>query len=134
LPAYLRTRQFDHDQSMEPTTPKKRELAHRICVELKILTMIEEKALNEAHVEHDGGKMLVNDIEAGGTSDDYYDASTRTFERCTGAALVGIPTAERFDNRGQDAPRSPPRRITGQLKSSSRCSGAIFLAVFTAMA
>lgn len=72
------------------SSSKKRELAHRICVELKVHTMIEEEilypalrgkieetTLNEAYVEHDGAKMLVNDIEADGPNDDYYDAKVK---------------------------------------------------------
>lgn len=65
----------------------KAKLAHQICTELKIHTMIEEEifypafrgkieddTLDEAYVEHDGAKVLVNDIEAGSPEDDFYDA------------------------------------------------------------
>ncbi len=65
----------------------KQKLAHQICTELKIHTMIEEEifypafrgkieddTLDEAYVEHDGAKVLVNDIEAGSPEDDFYDA------------------------------------------------------------
>ncbi|WP_213980650.1 hemerythrin domain-containing protein [Sphingomonas sp. dw_22] len=65
----------------------KQKLAHQICTELKIHTMIEEEIfypayrgriegdlLDEAYVEHDGAKMLVNDIEAGSPEDDFYEA------------------------------------------------------------
>lgn len=65
----------------------KRKLAQQICLELKIHTMIEEEIfypafrgkidddlLDEAYVEHDGAKVLVNDIAAGGPGDDFYDA------------------------------------------------------------
>ncbi|MEI9850749.1 MAG: hemerythrin domain-containing protein [Sphingomonas sp.] len=65
----------------------KQKLAHRICVELKVHTSIEEEifypafrgkieddTLDEAYVEHDGAKVLVNDIEAGSPEDDFYDA------------------------------------------------------------
>lgn len=65
----------------------KRKLAHEICTELKIHTSIEEEIfypafrgkidddmLDEAYVEHDGAKVLVNDIEAGSPDDDFYDA------------------------------------------------------------
>jgi hypothetical protein len=66
---------------------RKQSLAHEICTELKIHTMIEEEifypafkgkieqdTLDEAYVEHDGAKVLVNDIEAGSPQDDFYDA------------------------------------------------------------
>lgn len=68
----------------------KRKLAHEICTELKIHTMIEEEIfypafrdmiesdiLDEAYVEHDGAKVLINDIEAGSPEDDFYDAKVK---------------------------------------------------------
>lgn len=68
----------------------RQDIAHRICTELKIHTLIEEELfypafrgkiddamLDEAHVEHDGAKVLVNDIEAGGPGDDFYDAKVK---------------------------------------------------------
>ena len=69
---------------------RKQALVRQICNELKIHTMIEEEifypalrgkieddTLDEAFVEHDGAKMLVNDLEAGNPDDDYYDAKVR---------------------------------------------------------
>lgn len=66
---------------------RKRKIAHQICVELKIHTMIEEEifypafrgkieddTLDEAYVEHDGAKMLINDIDASEPASDFYDA------------------------------------------------------------
>ena len=68
----------------------KRKLAHQICVELKVHTAIEEEifypafkgkiesdTLDEAYVEHDGAKILINDIEAGSPGDDFYDAKVK---------------------------------------------------------
>jgi hypothetical protein len=68
----------------------KKKLAHQICVELKIHTTIEEEifypafrgkieddTLDEAYVEHDGAKVLINDIEAGAPTDDFYDAKVK---------------------------------------------------------
>lgn len=68
----------------------KQKIAHQICNELKIHTMIEEEIfypafegriendiLNEAYVEHDGAKVLVNDIEAGSPDDKFYDAKVK---------------------------------------------------------
>jgi len=68
-------------------TSDKQALAHQICVELKIHTMIEEEifypafrgkidddTLDEAYVEHDGAKVLINDIEASNPDKPYYDA------------------------------------------------------------
>jgi len=69
---------------------KKQQLAEKICTELKIHTAIEEEifypalegkieedVLAEAYVEHDGAKVLINDIMAGGPDDDYYDAKVK---------------------------------------------------------
>lgn len=66
---------------------RKRSIAEKICNELKIHTMIEEEIfypalegkieeslLKEAYVEHDGAKVLVNDIAAGSPDEDFYDA------------------------------------------------------------
>ena len=73
----------------EKTSSKsaKQKIARQICTELKIHTMIEEEifypalrgnieedGLDEAYVEHDGAKVLVNDIEAASSEDDFYDA------------------------------------------------------------
>ena len=65
----------------------KAKIAEQICTELKIHAMIEEEifypafrgkiqedTLNEAYVEHDGAKVLINDIMAGSPDDDFYDA------------------------------------------------------------
>src|SRR5579872_4082846 len=75
--------QFQHARGAD----RKQALAHQICNELKIHTIIEEEIfyaslrgsveddmLDEAQVEHDGAKVLVNDIEEGSPEDEYYDA------------------------------------------------------------
>jgi hemerythrin superfamily protein len=69
---------------------RKKEIAHKICLELKIHTTIEEEifypafrgkiedgTLDEAYVEHDGAKLLINDIEASGPEADYFDAKVK---------------------------------------------------------
>ena len=69
---------------------KKGDIAHQICTELKIHTLIEEEIfypacrgqideadLNEAYVEHDAAKLLINDIEAGGPDEAFYDAKVK---------------------------------------------------------
>jgi hypothetical protein len=66
---------------------RKQAIAEQICNELKIHTAIEEEifypafegkieedTLTEAYVEHDGAKVLVNDIVAASPADDFYDA------------------------------------------------------------
>jgi hemerythrin superfamily protein len=73
------------------TSPaKKKALALQACLELKVHTTIEEEIfypacegkieedlLKEAYVEHDGAKLLINEIEAGGPEDDFYDAKVK---------------------------------------------------------
>lgn len=69
---------------------KKQMIALQICNELKIHTTIEEEifypalqgeikddTLAEAYVEHDGAKVLINDIMNGNPDDDYYDAKVK---------------------------------------------------------
>ena len=66
---------------------RKRKLAEQICTELKIHAQIEEEIfypalrgkieddlLDEAYVEHDGAKVLINEISEGGPDEDFYDA------------------------------------------------------------
>ena len=72
------------------SSSRKSALAQEICTELKIHTMIEEEifypafrgkieddTLDEAYVEHDGAKVLVNDIAAGSPDAEYYDAKVK---------------------------------------------------------
>ena len=66
---------------------RKQKLAEQACLELKVHTILEEEVfypacrrvvetdlLNEAYVEHDAAKLLINDIEAGGPDELFYDA------------------------------------------------------------
>ncbi|MEA3061753.1 MAG: hypothetical protein QOJ94_1534, partial [Sphingomonadales bacterium] len=41
---------------------------------------IEDDSLDEAYVEHDGAKVLINDIEAGEPSDEFYDAKVKVLQ------------------------------------------------------
>ena len=69
---------------------RKKSIAEQICKELTIHTIIEEEIfypacegkveedlLKEAYVEHDGAKVLIAEIEAGGPDDEYYDAKVK---------------------------------------------------------
>ena len=69
---------------------RKQALAEQICMELTIHTQIEEDVfypacegaveedlLKEAYVEHDGAKVLIAEIEAGGPDDDFYEAKVK---------------------------------------------------------
>jgi hemerythrin superfamily protein len=69
---------------------RKRALAEQICNELKIHAQIEEEifypglegriesdTLNEAYVEHDGAKVLINDIMASSAVDEAFEAKVK---------------------------------------------------------
>src|ERR1700712_4125441 len=69
---------------------KKKGLADQICLELTVHTKIEEDIfypackgeveedlLKEAYVEHDGAKVLIAEIDAGGPDDEFYDAKVK---------------------------------------------------------
>jgi hypothetical protein len=72
---------------------RKEKLAREICTELKVHAMLEEEIfypalrgkiedddLDEALVEHDGAKVLINEIEAGGPDDDFYEAKVKVLQ------------------------------------------------------
>ena len=72
---------------------RKRKLAEEICMELTVHAAIEEEIfypacegkveedlLKEAYVEHDGAKILIAEIEAGGPSDEFYDAKVKVLQ------------------------------------------------------
>jgi len=69
---------------------KKWEIAQQVCNELKIHSMIEEEIFypatkeaveedlyNEAHVEHDGAKVLINDIMESGGEGEFFEAKVK---------------------------------------------------------
>jgi hypothetical protein len=77
---------FEQYQDTHGAT-RKAGIARQICTELKIHTVIEEEifypalrgkieasTLDEAYVEHDGAKALVNELEQGSPSDEFFDA------------------------------------------------------------
>ena len=80
---------FDQfEKAREPS--RKEKLARQICTELMIHATIEEEIfypacegkveedlLKEAYVEHDGAKVLIAEIEAGGPDDEFYDAKVK---------------------------------------------------------
>jgi len=72
---------------------RKEKIAKEICTELKIHAMIEEEIfypairgkidegdLDEAYVEHDSAKVLINEIEAGSPDDHFYDAKVKVLQ------------------------------------------------------
>lgn len=69
---------------------RKKQLAEQICMELTIHARIEEDIfypacegaveedlMKEAYVEHDGAKVLIAEIGAGGPDDEFYDAKVK---------------------------------------------------------
>jgi hypothetical protein len=71
----------------------KEKIVREICTELKVHTMIEEEiyypeirgkveedALDEAYVEHDSAKLLVNELEAAAPDEEYYDAKVKVLQ------------------------------------------------------
>jgi preprotein translocase subunit SecD len=71
-------------------TAAKEKLVRQICTELKIHSQIEEEiyypairgkveedALDEAYVEHDSAKLLINELEAAEPNESYYDAKVK---------------------------------------------------------
>ncbi len=72
---------------------RKEKIAKQICLELTVHATIEEEIfypackgkveddlLKEAYVEHDGAKVLIAEILAGGPDDDYYDAKVTVLQ------------------------------------------------------
>jgi hypothetical protein len=71
----------------------KEKLVRQICTELKVHSMIEEEiyypairgkveedALEEAYVEHDSAKLLVNELEAAEPDESFYDAKVKVLQ------------------------------------------------------
>jgi len=83
----------DWFEAFEKTSngPKKQKLADQICLALRVHTQIEEEIfypacreagleddmMDEADVEHDGAKKLIEEIEAGKPGDDHWDAKVK---------------------------------------------------------
>lgn len=80
---------FEQFESAKGASSKQK-IATQVCNELKIHTAIEEEifypafkgkieddTLAEAYVEHDGAKVLINDIMAASPTDDFFDAKVK---------------------------------------------------------
>jgi len=78
------------DYEKARSSDRKKNIARNICDELKIHTTIEEEifyptfrgkiednVLDEAYVEHDGAKLLINDIESSSPDEEFYDAKVK---------------------------------------------------------
>jgi len=74
-------------------TSAKEKLVRQICTELKIHSMIEEEiyypeirgkveedALDEAYVEHDSAKLLINELEAAEPDESFYEAKVKVLK------------------------------------------------------
>ena len=79
--------------SFESARGRKQEIATQICNELKIHSMLEEEIfypalrgkiedadLDEAYVEHDSAKVMINEIMAGGPDEEFYDAKVKVLQ------------------------------------------------------
>ena len=78
-------------EKYESARSKKADIAHQICLELTVHTMIEEEIfypacreagvesdmMDEANVEHDGAKVLIAELENGSPDDEFYDAKVK---------------------------------------------------------
>jgi hypothetical protein len=78
-------------EKYESARAKKADIAKQICMELTIHTTIEEEIfypacktagvesdmLDEAHVEHDGAKVFISELENGSPEDEFYDAKVK---------------------------------------------------------
>ena len=71
----------------------KEKIVRQICTELKVHSMIEEEiyypeirgkveedALDEAYVEHDSAKLLINELEAAEPDESFYDAKVTVLQ------------------------------------------------------
>lgn len=78
------------EQFESASAASKQKIAEQICTELKIHATIEEEifypalkdkieddTLNEAYVEHDGAKVLINDIMSGNPDDPFFEAKVK---------------------------------------------------------
>jgi hypothetical protein len=83
---------FEDFEKAKGATRKER-LVKEICTELKIHTIIEEELfypslrgkieddmLDEAVVEHDGAKVIVNDLETAEPDEEFYDAKVKVLQ------------------------------------------------------
>ncbi|HEX8639696.1 MAG TPA: hemerythrin domain-containing protein [Allosphingosinicella sp.] len=71
----------------------KQRIVRQICTELKVHAMIEEEiyypairgkvegdALDEAYVEHDSAKVLINELESAEPDEEFYDAKVKVLQ------------------------------------------------------
>ena len=96
----------------------KEKLVRQICTELKVHAQIEEEIyypairgkveeadLNEAYVEHDSAKLLINELEAAEPDESYYDAKVKVLSE-----LIEHHVKEEEKAARQSVPADPRRR------------------------
>lgn len=123
---------------------RKKALAEEICMELTIHTQIEEDVfypacegaveedlLKEAYVEHDGAKVLIAEIEAGGPDDAFYDAKVKVLSeqiehhvKEEEQRVEGMFAQARAAGLDMDALGAKMAAEKAQLKASYESSGA----------
>lgn len=83
---------FERFEKTSGTSAKER-IVREICTNLKVHAMIEEEiyypairgkveedSLDEAYVEHDSAKTLINELEAADPDEDFYDAKVKVLQ------------------------------------------------------
>ena len=111
----------------------KEKIVKEICTELKIHTQIEEEiyypairgkveedALDEAYVEHDSAKLLINELEAAEPDEDFYDAKVKVLQE-----LIEHHVKEEEKAARQSVPADPRRRYRprGARRTTRRAQG-----------
>ena len=89
-PTTARSRACSSSSRTRAATARKEKLVRQICTELKVHAKIEEEIyypairgkiedddLDEAYVEHDSAKLLINELEAAEPDESFYDAKVR---------------------------------------------------------
>jgi hemerythrin superfamily protein len=122
---------------------RKQKLATQICTELSIHAQIEEEIfypacegkvedelLKEAYVEHDGAKVLIAEIIAGGPSDEFYDAKVKVLQEQIEhhvqeeeKRLEGLFSQARAAGLDMDALGDELRRRKEELKAEIEANG-----------
>ena len=120
---------------------QKRQLAQKICFELKIHTILEEEIfypacegkveedlLKEAYVEHDAAKVLIGEIEESAPDAEFYDAKVKVLSEEIGhhvkeeeKRLTGVFSQARRAGLDLEQLGAQIDRKSTRLNSSHQC-------------